>query len=119
MISLPENALQNIRAGLVFAKPFIRPAYSVSKNGLNVKLWVAQRKAPFLMTSAIRNQAMLVPVAPDLKMVFGIAKRVRDYGADMVQNEALKAAPLAPGDAFVGSGARYRFSHTVLAVIFD
>ncbi len=119
MISLPENALANVRNGLVPARPFILPAYSVNKNGLNVKLWVAQRKAPFLMTSIIRNQAMLVPVAPDLKMVFGIAKRVRDYGADAVQNEALKAAPLVPGDAFIGSGARYRFANTVLAVIFD
>ena len=99
MISLPDNALQNLRHGLVFAKPFIRHSYSINKNGLNVK--------------------MLVPVAPDLKMVFGIAKRVRDYGADMVQNEALKVAPLGPGDAFIGSGARYRFANTVLAVIFD
>jgi len=119
MISLPENALQNVRDGLVLAKPFIRPSYSVNKNGLNVKLWVAQRKAPFLMTSMIRHQAMLVPVAPDLKMVFGIAKRVRDYGGDRIQYDALKAAPLSPGDAFIGSGARYRFANTILAVIFD
>ncbi len=121
-ISLPENVQQdlaNLRAGLKPPILLIRPIYSVNKNGINARLWVSQRKTPFLMTAAIRNQAMLVPVAPDLKMVFGIAKRVRDYGADRVQYEALKAAPLPPGEAFIGTGARYRFANTVLAVIFD
>lgn len=95
--------------------PFIRPIHTVHISDVTVELWVAQRKFPFFM----RADAILVPVAPDLKMVFGIAKMVRDYGADAVQYEANKVAPLPPGEAFVGIGGRYRFKYTALAVIFD
>jgi O-acetyl-ADP-ribose deacetylase (regulator of RNase III) len=123
MISIPspaarQEALTNLRHGLVFAKPFLLPSLHVHKNGYNIRLWVAQRRMPFLLT-AVRHQAVLVPVAPDLKMIFGIAKRVRDYGGDKVQREAAAVAPLPPGEAFIGSGSRYRFANTVLAVIFD
>src|SRR5579872_2614144 len=124
MISVPTpaaraEAIQNMRRGLVPAWPFITSSLHVHRNGYNVRLWIAQRKLPFLMSSMVSRQAILVPVAPDLKMVFGIAKRVRDYGADKVQREALKVAPLPAGEAFIGTGARYRFANTVLAVIFD
>jgi O-acetyl-ADP-ribose deacetylase (regulator of RNase III) len=96
--------------------PFVfRPTSRVALDELTIELWVSQRKLPL----ALRADAIIVPVAPDLKMVFGIAKMARDYGADTVQHEAEKVAPLEPGDAFVGTGARYRYRFTGLAVIFD
>jgi O-acetyl-ADP-ribose deacetylase (regulator of RNase III) len=96
--------------------PFVfRPTLRVAMQDLSIELWVAQRKMPLLM----RAQGIIVPVAPDLKMVFGVAKMVRDYGADKVQYEANRVAPLAPGEAFVGTGARYKYKYTALAVIFD
>lgn len=122
MISVPAEMIENLRKEWVPARPFILPTLKVNRNGLKVHLWVAQRKVPFLMAGApfiTRHQAMLVPVAPDLKMVFGVAKQVRDQGANVVQREAERVAPLAPGDAFIGAGARYRYEFTVLSVIFD
>lgn len=98
---------------------FNRPAVRVRKLDMNIEIWAVKRKLPFLLTFPPAAHAVIVPVAPDLKMVFGVAKMVRDYGGDRVQYEALKVAPLAPGDAFVGAGSRYRFGHTALAVIFD
>ncbi len=91
------------------------PFYRVRAKGLSIELWVSQRKYPW----ASRSQAVIVPVAPDLKMVFGAAKMIRDWGANRAQYEAEEVAPLKPGEAFLGSGARYRWNHTVLAVIFD
>ena len=82
---------------------------------LTIELWVCQRKLPMLL----RADAIVVPTAPDLKMVFGIAKMVRDMGADAVQYEANAVAPIAPGDAFVGTGAKFRYKYTALTVIFD
>lgn len=93
----------------------LRPTARVALQDLTIELWVSQRKLPM----SLRADAIIVPVAPDLKMVFGIAKMARDMGADAVQHEAALVAPLQPGDAFVGSGARYRYKHTALAVIFD
>ncbi|HZT42815.1 MAG TPA: macro domain-containing protein [Chthonomonadaceae bacterium] len=95
--------------------PFIKPVETVKTADLTVELWVAERKFPHFM----RSDAIIVPVAPDLKMVFGVAKIARDYGADLIQYEANAVAPLPPGEAFVGTGARYRFKFTALAVIFD
>ena len=82
---------------------------------LTIELWVCQRKLPM----ALIGDSIIVPTAPDLKMVFGVAKMVRDMGADQAQYEANAAAPLQPGDAFVGTGAKFRYKHTALAVIFD
>ena len=93
----------------------LMPTKRIALQDLTIELWVSQRKLPL----ALRADAILVPVATDLKMVFGIAKMARDMGADFVQHEAAKVAPLAPGDAFVGTGARFRYKHTALAVIFD
>lgn len=94
--------------------PFLlKPVYRLEKSGLALELWVSRRRFP---TGA---DAIVVPVAPDLKMVFGVAKIARDYGANTVQYEANKVAPLAPGKAFLGAGARYRYKYTTLAVIFD
>ena len=94
---------------------FILPAYRANLHDLSIEVYVSRRKLPFLAGA----DAIIVPVAPDLKMVFGIAKIVRDYGADIVQHEANKVAPLEAGDAFVGTGAKYRYKYTALAVIFD
>lgn len=93
----------------------VAPTKRVALQDLAIELWVSPRKLPL----ALRADAIIVPVAPDLKMVFGVAKMARDMGADFVQNEADKVAPLQPGDAFVGTGARFRYKHTALAVIFD
>ncbi|MCW3097298.1 MAG: hypothetical protein JWL77_2916 [Chthonomonadaceae bacterium] len=93
----------------------IMPVKRVALQDLTLELWVSPRKLPL----ALRADAIIVPVAPDLKMVFGVAKMARDMGADFVQHEAEKVAPLAPGDAFIGTGARFRYKHTALAVIFD
>lgn len=94
---------------------FYRPVQTVTVQGTTLELWVSRRKMPYFMHA----DAILVPVAPDLKMVFGVAKLIRDFGANAVQYEANKAAPLPPGQAFIGTGGRYRFQYTVLAVIFD
>src|SRR5215470_13239864 len=94
---------------------FYRPVQTVNVQGTTLELWVSRRKMPFFMHA----DAILVPVAPDLKMVFGVAKLIRDFGANAVQYEANQAAPLPPGQAFIGTGGRYRFRFTALAVIFD
>ncbi len=93
----------------------VMPTKRVALQDLTIELWVSRHTLPL----ALRADAIIVPVARDLKMVFGIAKIARDMGADFVQHEAAKVAPLPPGDAFVGTGARFRYKHTALAVIFD
>lgn len=97
----------------LYALVMRRRAFRTGGRNFSLELWVSRRKLP------VPAGAILVPVAPDLKMVFGIAKIVRDYGADAVQNEANRVAPLRPGEAFVGTGGRYRYRYTALAVIFD
>ena len=117
---MATESVQNLRKGWVLPRPLIRPILRTSIGDLKVNLFVAQRKLPFLLGNTLfQNNALLVPVAPDMRMVFGIAKRARDWGADVAQHEALKVAPLAAGDAFLATGARYRFRYTVLAVVFD
>jgi len=93
----------------------VLPAYRATLDDLTIELYVSQRKLPFLAGA----DGLIVPVGPDLKMVFGVAKMARDRGADIVQVEANRVAPLKPGDAFVGTGAKYRYKFTALAVIFD
>lgn len=114
-----NSPIEHVRQTLhrLFQKPpmVLMPKKRVALPDLTLELWVSQRKLPLLL----RAQAIIVPTAPDLKMVFGIAKMVRDMGADAVQYEANKVAPLAPGQAFVGTGARFRYKFTALAVIFD
>ncbi len=93
----------------------VLPAYRATLHDLTIELLVSQRKLPFLAGA----DALIVPVGTDLKMVFGVAKMARDRGAGTVQVEANRVAPLKPGDAFVGTGAKYRYKYTALAVIFD
>ena len=93
----------------------VLPRYRATLENLTIELYVSQRKLPALAAA----DALIVPVGPDLKMVSGVAKMARDRGADLVQYEANKVAPLLPGDVFIGTGARYRYKYTALAVIFD
>jgi hypothetical protein len=78
-----------------------------------IELWARERRMPG------GARGIVVPSAPDLKMATGISKWVRDATANAVQYEALKVAPLQPGEAFVGSGGRYRFGNTAIAVVMD
>jgi O-acetyl-ADP-ribose deacetylase (regulator of RNase III) len=90
-----------------------RPVRRVQLPDMTIELWVRERRLPK------RSGAIIAPVAPDLKMAIGIAKWVRDSTAGIVQQEALDAAPLPPGEAFVGSGGKYRFKVAALAVVMD
>ena len=107
--------LRTIFKRLIYCPVTIMPKKRISLPDLTIELWVSRRKLPLVL----RAHAIIVPTARDLKMVFGVAKMVRDMGADVVQYEANKVAPLDPGSAFVGSGARFRYRFTALAVIFD
>jgi len=103
---------------LAILRPYIFPPYYRMKSaGLVIELWVTKRTFPY----AAFAEAVIAPVGPDLKMNTSAAKVVRDWGASKVQYEANSAAPLKPGDAFLGSGARFRFNWrmTALAVVFD
>jgi len=100
---------------LMLAQEFrrARPRKRVELDDLTIELWVSERRLPGLA------DAIIVPVAPDLAMVAGIAKWVRDTTANAVQYEAQKAAPLPPGEVFVGPGGRYRYQVAALAVVMD
>src|SRR5258707_1084963 len=96
--------------GLVFLSLFAvialdlfgpRPVKRIVVDDTAIELWERERKMPG------GADAIIVPVAPDLKMSTGVAKWVRDATANTVQYEALKVAPLKPGDVFVGSGGKY------------
>lgn len=114
-----SSSLDTFRATAqrLFQRPHlsVAPTKRVALQDLTIELWVSPRKLPL----ALRADAIIVPVASDLKMVFGVAKMARDMGADFVQHEANKVAPLQPGEVFIGTGARFRYKHTALAVIFD
>jgi len=90
-----------------------KPIRTVKHGDLTIELWVRERRMPS------PGEAIIVPVAPDLKMAVGIAKWVRDVTADDIQREALSVAPLPPGEVFVGRGGKFRFGHTALAVVMD
>lgn len=90
-----------------------KPVKRIVVDDTAIELWEKERKLPG------GADAIIVPVATDMKMSAGIAKWVRDKTADTIQYEALKVAPLPPGDVFVGSGGKYRFNSTALAVVMD
>ncbi|MDE2126324.1 MAG: hypothetical protein KGJ62_07025 [Armatimonadetes bacterium] len=92
-----------------------RAAETLRIDGRRVEIWNAPRHIPILL----RADCLVAPVAPDLRMVTGASKLARDFGADRIQREAERVAPLEPGSALLGAGARYRFRWTALAVIFD
>jgi len=99
----------------VFAWEFLRarPVRRIRLGDTQVSLWVRQRRMPRAAA------AIVAPVAPDLKMVAGIAKWIRDSTADAAQREADALAPLVPGQAAIVAGAKYRFRCTALAVVMD
>jgi hypothetical protein len=114
--------LSGIAIALTFVALFViilwdrfgpRPLKRVEVGDTVIELWERERKLPG------GADGIVVPVAPDLKMATGIAKQVRDWTANTVQYEALKVAPLEPGDVFVGSGGKFRFGTTALAVVMD
>ena len=108
--------VEKFREALKFRfPPVFRPRQSIKVGDTVIELWVSPRRMPMLFHA----DAMIVPVSPNLRMVSGPAKLARDAGADRVQHEALRIAPLEPGQVFVGAGARYHFKMTALAVIFD
>ncbi len=78
-----------------------------------VELWVRRRRFP------VGSDAVVVPVAPNLKMAVGVSKWVRDATASRAQWAADRAAPLPPGSAFLAPGGRYRFGAAALAVVMD
>ncbi|MEP6755353.1 MAG: hypothetical protein ABJA67_07625 [Chthonomonadales bacterium] len=90
-----------------------KPKRRISVNGTSIELWDKERKMPG------GAGGIIVPVASDMKMSSGISKWVRDASANAVQYEALRVAPMQPGEFFVGSGGRYRFAKTALAVVMD
>ncbi len=92
-----------------------RPVYAINMQGTRVELWSSHRKLPMLL----RADGIIVPVGTDLKMNSGAAKVARDYTASQIQYEANHAAPMEPGEAFIGTGGKYRFKKTALAVIYD
>ena len=92
---------------------FRKPVMTLKFGETSVELWVRERAMP------ARADSIIAPVGTNLKMGVGIAKWVRDEGSGKAQSEALKAAPLAPGESFVGTGGRYRFESVILAVVMD
>ena len=90
-----------------------KPLKRIELDECTIELWARERKLP------CNAGALIVPVASDLKMAAGIAKWAKDKTANAVQYEADSAAPLQPGQAFVGSGAKFSFNLTGLAVVMD
>ena len=101
--------------GLVLFFEFFgpRPVRRIVVNGTTIELWDKERDMPG------GAEAIIVPVAPDMKMSTGIAKWVKDASANAIQYEALRVAPMSPGEVFIGSGGRYRFGKAALAVVMD
>ena len=106
-------ALLGVAATMFWNAKRPRAAGSLRRGDLHVELWGGDwYRVP-------RADAIVVPVAPDLQMYAPVAKWVRDASAYEVQNQANRAAPLNPGDAFMGTGGKYRFDMAALAVVMD
>ena len=94
-----------------FTRP--RAAGSLQRGDLAVELWGGEwYRAP-------RADVIVVPVATDMQMYTPVAKWVRDATAYEIQHQANRVAPMRPGDAFIGTGGKYRFGRTALAVVMD
>jgi hypothetical protein len=83
------------------------------KKDVEIELRVRERRFPCFA------DGLIVPVASCMKMHFGAAKWARDATGGVAQFQAEQAAPLSPGDAFVGAGGKYRFENVILAVVMD
>lgn len=102
-----------LACALVWAMVRPRASRKVRLGNTSVSLWVRERRMP---TTA---RAIVAPVGPNLKLVDGIAKWIRDASGNKAQYEADAMAPAQPGTAVVVSGGRYRFRNAVLAVVTD
>jgi len=102
-----------LAVAIVWERVGPKPLRTVELPDMTVELWVRERRFP------CAADAVVVPVAPDLKMASGIAKLVRDATAGVIQPEADRVAPLSTGEAFAGSGGKHRFGMAVLAVVMD
>ncbi len=100
-------------AAFLIGKFSKKPLASYSWDGADVDLIVSERKLP------VTAHGIVAPVGPDLKMLVGVAKWIRDASANTIQQAADLVAPLEVGDAWVGPGGRYRFGKSVLAVVKD
>lgn len=89
-----------------------RPSMALNLRGTRFELWCSRRLPR-------TTDLVVVPVAPDLKLIAGSALWVRGVTAGHAQREADALAPREPGDAVVVAGARYRFARTGLAVVLD
>jgi O-acetyl-ADP-ribose deacetylase (regulator of RNase III) len=90
-----------------------KPVALAELDGCRIELWVRDRKNPRTA------DAIVAPVPTDLKLAHGVAKLIRLWTANRIQAEADLAAPRSAGDVLVGSGAKYKFDKTVLAVVTD
>lgn len=90
-----------------------RPLRRIRLGNTRVSLWVRERRMPR------RVATIVAPVAPDLRMIVGIAKWIRDATAGAAQRQADAVAPLQPGAAAIVGGGKYRFRRTALAVVTD
>jgi len=94
----------------------MRPVLNIELAGKQVQLY------GFSHTSLHRLQADALILTCDhtLRMVKGTRKQVRDYaGQDLIEREAVRQAPLAPGGVISSSGGRTKFKRVMHANIFD
>jgi hypothetical protein len=89
-----------------------RPLWARTLRGTRYELWSGNNLPA-------HGDLLIVPVAPDLKMIAGSALWARGVTAGNAQREADPLAPRDPGDAVLVAGSRYRFGRTALAVVMD
>lgn len=109
IVALPILA---VLAGLLWELRSRRPVFAANVSGTKIELWVSGRLPK-------ATDLVVVPVAPDLKLIAGSALWVRGVTAGRAQQEADALAPRELGDAAIVAGARYRFGKTGLAVVMD
>ncbi len=106
-------AILSVALTMIYEARRPRAAGSLHRDDFAVELWGGEwYRAP-------RADVIVVPVATDMQMYTPVAKWVRDATAYEIQHQANRVAPMRPGDAFIGTGGKYRFKMTALAVIMD
>ena len=109
VVALPVLA---VAVGVLWELRARRPSMTMNINGTRFELWCSRRLPK-------ATDLVVVPAAPDLKLIAGSALWVRGVTAGNAQREADAKAPRVPGDAVLVAGARYRFARTALAVVMD
>ena len=106
-------ALLGVAATMLWESRRARAAGGLRRGDLQVELWGGDwYRVP-------RADAIVVPVSTDMQMYTPVAKWVRDASAYEVQNQANRVAPMDPGQAFMGTGGKYRFKMAAVAVVMD